>query len=321
VQAAPAGIFTAFGGAFDYLLVGTRDGLGPNAFVALDPFTGVEVGRFDNGGAGPGAIGVINGMAAVDYATQRVYFTSHPIAGGSTTTLWCLQLVGTPGVFAGCGWATPRALGDIDSSPVIRGSRIYVGSSAGGGTVYSIDAATGNPALDRTFPHGDGQVKGFVFPDRHSPTGDIYFATENFVWGVEDLAGGMSNKFAAGISLGPGVKPSPVLFVPGSRYLYVGGSDGKLHEVDALGAAWLKAWPLGDGVPTVGAPSLDTGFDLVHVGTENGIFYAVETPFPGAAMCVAGCAGQPDFTPCSCSGVSPCTAFCMSGACSDLGGC
>jgi hypothetical protein len=58
-----------------------------------------------------------------------------------------------------------------------------VGSSTGSGTgtVYSIDAATGNPALDRTFVHNDGQVKGFVFPDRGSD--DAYFATDNLVWG------------------------------------------------------------------------------------------------------------------------------------------
>ncbi len=104
------------------------------------------------------------------------------------------------------GWLTPRALGDIDGSPVLRGGRIYVGSSAGGGTVYSIDAATGDPALDRTFVHGDGQVKGFVFPDRNSD--DVYFATDNFVWGVSDGATMLDN-LGGGVSLGAGVQPLP----------------------------------------------------------------------------------------------------------------
>ena len=43
VQAAPAGIFTAFAGAYDYLLTGTRDGGADNAFVALDPADGSEL--------------------------------------------------------------------------------------------------------------------------------------------------------------------------------------------------------------------------------------------------------------------------------------
>jgi hypothetical protein len=43
----------------------------------------------------------------------------------------------------------------------------------------------------------------------------------------------------------------------------------------------LKSEPLGDGLATtVGAPSLDWSYSLVHVGTEEGIFYAVEVPLP-----------------------------------------
>ena len=86
---------------------------------------------------------------------------------------------------------------------------------------------------------------------------------------------------ASHISLGGGVTPSAVLLIPGSHYLYVGGSDGQLYEVDVLGPApSLKSEPLGDGLATVGAPSLDWTYDLIHVGTEAGIFYAVEVPLP-----------------------------------------
>jgi uncharacterized repeat protein (TIGR01451 family) len=276
LQAAPAGIFTAFGGAYDYLLVGTRDAGADNRFVALDPASGAELGSFDNGGGSTG-IGIINGMAAVDYGSSRVYFTSHVRAGGSVTTLWCQQLGPTPTVFAGCGWLTPRTLGDIDSSPILRGGRIYVGSASGGGTVYSIDAASGNPGLDRTFVHGDGQVKGFVFTDRSSD--DIYFATDNRVWLVSDTAGGMTeNSVVGGVSLGPGVKPSAVLFVSGDHYVYVGGSDGRLYEINVAGAPIVKSVQLGDGLSAVGIPSLDATYNLLHVGTEAGVFYAVSVP-------------------------------------------
>jgi uncharacterized repeat protein (TIGR01451 family) len=281
VQAAPAGIFTAFGGAYSYLLVGTRDATADNVFAALDPATGAVLASFDNGGGPGNGIGIISSMAAAVYdSPPRVYFTSHAKAGGSPGNLWCLQLTGAPAVFTGCtGWLHRADLGDIDSSPVIRGGRIYVGGSAGGGTVYSIDAATGNPTLDRSFVHGDGQVKGFVFPDRNSD--DVYFATDNFVWGVSDGATMLDN-LGGGVSLGAGVHPSPVLFVPGSHYVYVGGSDGQLYEIDVAGAPIVKPVPLGDGLSVVGAPSLDRGFSpsLVHVGTEAGVFYAVQVPLP-----------------------------------------
>jgi hypothetical protein len=72
-----------------------------------------------------------------------------------------------------------------------------------------------------------------------------------------------------------------VLFVPGSHYVYVGGSDGKLHEIDVLPAVpVLKAVTLGNGLATVGAPSLDRVYNLIHVGSEAGIFYAVQVPLP-----------------------------------------
>ena len=281
VQAAPAGIFTAFGGAFDYVLVGTRDGGADNKFVALDPADGNVLEVFDNGSPPASAgIGIISGAAAVDYTTRRVYFASRANAAGSANTLWCLQLDASPNPVFTLLWAR-NDLGDIDSSPVLRDGRVYVGSAAGGGILYSIDAATGSAVLDRTFTHGDGQVKGFVFPDRASPTGDVYFATDTLVWGVSDTAGTLSNKFAAGISLGGGATPSAALYVPGRGLVYVGGSDGRLHEIDVSGASpVLNSVPLGDGLALVGAPSYDVGHGLVHVGTAAGIFYAVHSPLP-----------------------------------------
>jgi hypothetical protein len=222
----------------------------------------------------------VNGTAAVDYGPPlppRVYFTNYErVPVGSTITLRCFELQSTPPVFNQI-WA--RALGNIDSSPVLRNGRVYVGSTLGGGTLYSIDAMTGNVLLDRTFVHGNGQVKGFVFPDRGS--NDLYFATDDSVWGVTD--GGtptMTDKYGGAINLPGGAKPSPVLFTPGGHHLYVGGSDGKLYEIDTLVGTAANSVQLGDGLATVGAPSLDRGFNLVHVGTAAGIFYAVQVPLP-----------------------------------------
>ena len=45
------------------------------------------------------------------------------------------------------------------------------------------------------------------------------------------------------------------------------------------------------------------------------------TPAEAAATCVTSCSGQPDLTPCTCYGANPCTASCVTGSCSDLGGC
>ena len=313
VQAAPAGLFTAFFGAFNYLLVGTRVANADNVFKAFDPADGSLLGTFDNGG-GSNGIGIISGMAAVDYATSRVYFTSGVRAGGSANTLWCLQLGPSGSVFS-LVWA--RALGSIESAPVLRGGRVYVGSTSAGGTLYSVDAATGNPVNDRTYVHGDGPVKGFVFPDRNSPTGDLYLAADTRVWGVTEIGSVLANKYGAGIALPGGAVPSTLLFHPASHYVYVGGSDGWLYQIDTLQtppsadyAAQLGTSPL-----TIGAPSLDIGHGLVHVGSEPGTFFAVQVPVASPNLCTASCLGKPAGVACTTT-APPCTQTCDgAGAC------
>ena len=307
VQAAPAGLFTAFFGAHDYLLVGTRVAGADNVFRAFDPADGSLEGTFDNGGA-PNGIGIISSMAAVDYATSRVYFTSGVRAGGSANTLWCLQLGPSGSVFS-LVWA--RALGSIESAPVLRGGRVYVGSTNGGGTLYSINAATGASGDDRTFVHGDGPVKGFVFPDRNSPTGDLYFAGNTRVWGVTEIGAVLANKFAAGITLPGGAVPSALLFHPASHFIYVGGSNGWLFQIDTLQAPPTAdyAAQLGVGPLTIGAPSLDIGHGLVHVGSEPGTFFAVQVPVAAPNLCTASCAGKPIGTACTTT-APPCTQTC-----------
>jgi hypothetical protein len=96
----------------------------------------------------------------------------------------------------------------------------------------------------------------------------------------DSLAGGMQVKIGGGFALGPGIGPSAELFVPGSHYVYVGGSDGRLYEIDVTAGPGVTAPPLGDGSAVVGTSSLDRGYDLVHVGTDAGVFYAVSVPLP-----------------------------------------
>jgi uncharacterized repeat protein (TIGR01451 family) len=286
VQAAPAGIFDYYtGGAlgYSYLLVGTRTAGADNVFYALDPASGSVLDSYAGNGAGfPGRIGPISGMAAVDYAGPRVYFASRTRAVGTDNTIWALDLAAdTPG--PGFSVAGAQALGDIDSSPIVANDgtgtkRVYVSSN---GQVHSLppDLSTSGYSFDTA----DGNVKGFVFPDR-SNAGDLYFATNNYVWGLQDDGTGLSAKYSTGtspdggITLGSGVKPSSAVLLS-YPYAYVGGTDGHLYEIDLLGSPPTpKSVQLGDGLAVVGAPSLDATNQLVHVGTEAGIFYAVHVP-------------------------------------------
>ena len=276
---APAGIFTAFGGAWNYILVGTRQ-LSNNKFYALDPMSGAVLDSFPSATelALVGEMGAVTGMAAVDYARGQVYFGS---ILGATNALWCLKL-GPPSDALQNGWVVSQATlgGDVDGSPVTRGNRVYVGTNAG--KLWAVDAASG--AALYQYNSLDASVKGFPFPDRRN--GDIYFTTQvnplqGRVHAVTDTGTGFTAKWASPVTA---QKPSvPLLWTAGDR-LYVG------VEVAASGGGLLDI-PIASGTPAVpidleptavviGPPSLDTGVApvLLHAGSEAGVIYAVQVP-------------------------------------------
>jgi hypothetical protein len=267
---APAGIFTAFGGEHDAIFVGTS-AADNNVFHALDPATGGALAGFGpplNAGIGP-----ILAMAAVDYSRNlqnRVYFASRK--GSAPETLWCLEL-GTAGSLSfTLKWKVD--VGNINGSPVLRNDRIYVGTEAG-----EVKSVRANDGMDvRTLDLFDGPIKGFVFPDRAS--GDVYVSTDGKVWRLTDTAGGWVNPWGAGVGVSV-PNPSTPLLRPGATHVYVGGDDGMLYQLTLPGGA-LTSIPLDfdPGAFVVGAPSYDRGFDLVHVGSVRGVFYAVEVPLP-----------------------------------------
>jgi outer membrane protein assembly factor BamB len=264
-------MFTAFGGSYDYLLVGTSETGVNDRFYAIDPITGAEIDFFDNGGGG---IGPINGMATVDYANNRVYFASEK-QGGGAHTLWCLNLLPEPAPVFSLEWSGD--FGNIYSSPVLMGGRIYVMED---NFLASVDAATGT-FYDTNV--NEGQAKEFIWPDWRNP-GDIYFATATCVLAYHD-DGTLNEKFGGCISLPGGAIPTSGILVVNQR-VYLGADDGKLHEIDLSGASpSFESVQLGHPgpappPPAVGSPSFDWPNSRIHVGTEAGIFYAVQVPLP-----------------------------------------
>jgi hypothetical protein len=262
---APAVILTAFGGAQDYVLAGTS-AADDNRIYALDPFTGAVIDYYDMGGG----IGAILGTGAVDYQKSRVYFGSRK--GSNNGTLWCLDL-GPPSDALSLGWMS-TAPGDVNGSPVLRGDKVYVGALPD--TVWAKPKDTGVGGYSRAL--GDGEPKGFLFPDRSSP--DLYVATNGKVWGLVDDGSAFPNKWLE-IEL---ADPSIVLFAPGTTDLYVGvrdyGGNAALVKINTATGSVASSVALEPGVPmVVGPPSLDIGFDFVHVGSEAGVLYGVELPF------------------------------------------
>jgi outer membrane protein assembly factor BamB len=275
VQAGPAGIFTAYGGAIDAILLGTRDSGAPNAFHALDPSSLNSLGPpWPYTGETLNEIGIVSSQAAVDYTTSTVIFTSYQYTPGTTDSVWCVDLttgnrcpLWVPGVSAG--------LGHIAASPTRRGSRVYVSPIVGvDGEIQALDASDGTLAWSMPFTPLDGQIKQFIIPDFAGP--DLYFSTTNTVWSIRDDGGSASENWRCTTI----PSPSQPVFYAGTGRVYVGGGDGKLYILDAAtGAELVPAITLGEpGFSVVGAPTVDQAGGHVYVGTDAGVEFAVPIP-------------------------------------------
>jgi outer membrane protein assembly factor BamB len=276
---APAGIFTAFSGAYDYVLVGTSVGGSFNQLYAFDPFTGVTIDSYPKS-TDPyyGQMGPILGMPSVDYTNLRVYFASR--AWGPT--IWSLDL-GPSSDALKPGW-TPKSTPDIDGSVVLHNGRVYAGTANSPfAEIHSVSAADGTSYLYFT----GGAVQGFLFPDRRS--NDLYAATHNpdQVWAITDTGSSMNtNKWAVEPTL---TTPSIVLHHPGTDDVYVGVQDysglgAAVVKIDAVSGAVAPGPGPGfvvlESTPqAIGAPSLDLVYGMLYVGSEAGVIYAVALGF------------------------------------------
>ncbi|MEM7581767.1 MAG: S8 family serine peptidase [Acidobacteriota bacterium] len=270
VQAAPGGMFTAFGGAHDLILAGMRNASGDSAFYGLNLADGSIAWSFDNGG-GANGIGIISASASLDIFGSRVYFASRAKPGGSNATVWCLSFDDTS---ASLLWS--RALGDIDGSPLLHAGKIYVGTNSG--QVHALDALTGADLWALPFSTGDGPIKGYVSP--RFGTSQLIFSTTDTVWSILDNGASASLDWASASIPDPSI---PLVGVT-TPMAWIGGSNGQLHELDLSGGSpSITAVTLGDGGAAIGSPALDVSDGILYAGSESGRVYAVTVPLPGGS--------------------------------------
>jgi uncharacterized repeat protein (TIGR03803 family) len=272
IQHSPGAMLRDYGGAYDVLIVGSRNTTtanpATNTLFGLNPDTLAVRWTFDNG-AGTNGIGIISGQPLVDYATNRVYFTSRQLAGGSSSTVWCLSFNETNATKV---WEAN--VGSVDASVTLSNGTLYVGNLDG--TVHALNAADGTHKWTAPFVTGDGPVKSLVWS---AGTGNrLFFSTTRKTWAITDN--------------GPGTAPTaywtppPVITSPSNPLVlagkaFVGTGTGQLLQFDVTTPT--PPAPVGVALTPhpeqLGRPTIDSSNGVIYVGTDEGTIHAASYPF------------------------------------------
>jgi len=252
----------------DVVFVGTSNASATdNKVYALDAATGAVLWTFNAGGGT--AVDKVTGWLWVDHGTNRLFVTTRS-NGGTQPSLWVLStLDGT----LQASWS----LGDITSwLGMSMDGGIYVATASG--KLYELDPA--GPAMKWSAPFDTGagnRIVSYVWEDWGWP-GRLFFSTQDgHVWAL-DATGSATPPVLAWKTAVPGAS-APLVLTQGG-VLWVGGSDGKIHQLRLTDGVDEKQATVGAGTAAVGTPTWDSASGWLYVGTSAGKLFAIPTPLP-----------------------------------------
>jgi hypothetical protein len=181
-------------------------------------------------------------------------------------------------------------LGDIDASPTLtaasdvlftanNGDAIVGGTcTAGNSTIYAINPTTG--ATLATFVSTDGPVVSYPIVLGDAPPYTVVYSGAT---GVHLLTIDTSRTAPAFLSVWTTAitDPSAPISVTGLSFIFVGSSDGQIHELALGTGADVKDEVVNTGptMGTVGDPSIDEALSRIYVTTTDQRAYAFIIPF------------------------------------------
>src|SRR5437879_6359740 len=65
-----------------------------------------------------------------------------------------------------------------------------------------------------------------------------------------------------------------------NTYIYVGGSDGKVHQLQKSNGTDTKQLPVSATTPTLGDPTFNADLNLLYIGGTDGRTYTFQIPLP-----------------------------------------
>jgi hypothetical protein len=235
-----------------------------NRVIAVEAATGATLWTF----TGAPAMDQVLGQPYVDYARDRLWITSRNGSAANQASVWVLDTVNDGTMLRSL------ALGDIQSAPTLSfdGGTVYVGGMDG--RLHAIDAETMALRWTSSLSFGTA-ILGFVWEDFYLP-GRLYYVTANGrVWCVDDV--GATAALCPEWPVNPR-RPvaSGTVSVPlvGDLALWVGGSDGRLHELN-LGTGAVDRTFLVESAATLGDVSTDD-LSRLYVGSSSGRVYRID---------------------------------------------
>jgi len=225
---------------------------------------------------------IINSTPLVDYVHSVVWLTSRSACGTSQPSLWQLN----PSTGAVKGIAN---LGDIDASPTLTYSSdvLFLGTvgdsgggtcTAGNSTIYAIKASTG--ATIATYASTDGPIVSYPVVVGNSPPYTVLFSGATAVHALSINTSQPTPTFTS-LWNTTIANPSAPISSTGQTYVYVGSSDGMIHELMVSNGTDVKdeVCNIGATKGTVGDPSIDEVLSRIYVTTTDQRAYAFIIPF------------------------------------------
>jgi hypothetical protein len=226
---------------------------------------------------------IINSTPLVDYVHGVIWVTSRSACGTAQPSLW--QINPTTGATQAIA-----NLGDIDASPTLSFSSdvLFVGTvgdsivgttcTAGNSSIYAISPTTGAP-LAPPYVSTDGPIVSYPVVLNAAPPYFVIFSGSTAVHLLTYTS--LPTPAFTPVWSKTIANPSAPISYTGSSYVYVGSSDGTIHELLLTTGADVKdeITNIGATKGTVGDPSIDEVLSHIYVTTTDQRAYGFTIPF------------------------------------------
>ena len=267
-----AGMTAAYPGTYDIIFVATMNntssgGYTNNKVFALRSDTGATLWTFSpatlSSGLCPSGCPMdqVLGQPWLDDLRARLYVTSRYGNGGGQNSIWVLDIVNSGALLA------TFAAGDITTGPSVYYSndRLLVGDESG--VLHTVDLA----ALTRTTNSiaSGSAFRGIVWQD-FNIADRLYFVTaDGYLWCLPTPSSGSQ----CWTKLKPVSGGTISQILPGDTWIWAGGSDGSLYQINLATGLVDRSFAVGSGLG-LGPVSTETA-DELYVAATNGKLYKI----------------------------------------------